>query len=109
MTTIRNLDGFEQETDIMMEYFVDHQNKLPKDDPEQAVIMDAYSQVSSHMKDKFSKYMPHIFHGVLEALDMEIKLVTHQNEDFVEMSQKKFAISVKNYFLQRFYLLIFLI
>jgi len=94
MTSMRTLEGFEQEVDAMMEYFIGHQKKIPKDDPEQAVIMDAYSQVSSHLKEKFDKYMPHIFPGVLEALDIEVKLVTHKNEDFKEMAKKKYAMTV---------------
>jgi len=97
MTSMRTLEGFEQEADLMMEYFISHQNKIDKDDPEQAVIMDAYSQISSHMKEKFAKFMPHIYQGILEALDMEVKIVTHKNDNFKEMAQKKFAMTVKTF------------
>jgi hypothetical protein len=87
------LEGFDQEVDMLMEYFINHQKKIAKDDPEQAVVMDAYSQVSSHMRDKFAKYMPHIFPGILEALEMEVKIVTHKSDNFTEMAKKKFAMT----------------
>ncbi len=95
ITSMRNLDGFATEVDQMMEYFVNHQNRIAKDDPEQACIMDVYTQISSHMNEGFAKYMPHIFEDILKAYDIEVKLATHKDSNIEELAKKKFALTGK--------------
>lgn len=94
ITSFRNQEGFLQEVDSIMEYLVNLQKNLAKDDPEQASILDVYAQVSSHTLDKFLKYMPHVYDNLLEAVDIEVKISIHKHDDHEEMQKKKFAISV---------------
>lgn len=94
ITSFRNQEGFVQEVDQIMEYLINLQKKLERDDPEQASILDVYAQVSSHTLGKFLKYMPHVYENLLEAVDIEVKISIHKNDDHQEMLKKKFAISV---------------
>jgi len=95
VTSMRSLDGFAAEVDQMMEYFVNHQKRIAKDDPEQACIMDVYTQISSHMNEDFVKYLPHIFERILEAYDIEVKLATHLDSEIQDLAKKKFALTGK--------------
>lgn len=94
ITSIRNREDFVQEVDRVMEYFVTLQKRLDKGDLEQACILEFYVQVSSHMREQFVKYMPHIYESVLEASEINIKLATYKDEDIGELADKKFALKV---------------
>lgn len=93
VASIRDREGFSDEVDKVVTYFTAIKKTLEKGDAEHAVILDIYSQISSHMKEQFAKYMSVIYGGVLEDLDIETTVDLNGNEG----SKKKFAMTVKSY------------
>jgi hypothetical protein len=90
VTSIRNREGFSEEVNKVVAYFSTLKKKLEKGDAEHGSILDIYSQISSHMKEQFAKYMPAIYEDVLKDLDTEIKVEMNSTEGL----NKKFAVTV---------------
>ena len=97
ITSLRNQEGFLQEIDQIMEYFITLQSKLAKDDPEQGAIIDFYAQISSHMEGQFIKYLPHIYEFILEAVSINITFATQNEGNVDDIANKKFAITVRSH------------
>ena len=75
MASALNEEGFSQEVDQSMEYFISLQQKPETSGLEHASIINLYCQLSSDLHEEFSKYMPFIFEKILAAADIEVGLV----------------------------------
>ena len=82
MASALNEQGFSQEVDQNMEYFICLQQKPETNGLEHASIINLYCQLSSDLHEEFGKYMPFIFEKILAAADIEVGVVNASEDPY---------------------------
>jgi len=73
--SVRHEEGFQEAIDQLMEYFINLEQILDKNDIEHTAIIEVYCQISSYITHGFAKYMPLVFEIITQKLENENELI----------------------------------